>query len=606
MALHASSLHLSYLKEAYGIKYSEAFYCYPRRFNLNLKNEITARLAAQHVDLEFEIIAWLTFQEIPSLNHQPCLYNVSLCANFLCTTFQFNNINPMNEYTVDEVYEKALVLITQLLPIESFRARPKTPAVRRYACNLDLPTIAGKSSNSKLDIEQLKLDLINRNNARQSLVSSKCYHRLNSFEVTKENLVEANTDEQVNLEKKLEKILYEKKAECILCFDSLFDLNDCTILNSCANVICNQCMRDYVHSSLLNMLHTAGRMQCPGCEQEMELALMINYACNGQLMDTFTRLIVERITFVLNDYKWCPEPSCGKIMQIDLHSNPYGTVSCSCGFKMCLKCNNPPHFPAKCSQIANYYTKLKANDDYNVVEEEPIYHSMGRRCPNCKTFMEKNGGCNHMYCSFCKKYFCWGCGAKYETHKNGACQNFNKNTSVVLTFKKERKTKSKATGKSDVKYESAVKHRQKQTTKEKAIMQKKANRFFNSIKLSTLSIEMDDERKKFYSETELAVHENKLKAEKKNEIKRFLEQLVLFLNEMHFVCEHAFILLKDASLEKDKRVLISNTVKNMEVVICLIEESMEHGKGLVVVDTLRTLYTRGLNCIKKLRNYQME
>jgi hypothetical protein len=31
----------------------------------------------------------------------------------------------------------------------------------------------------------------------------------------------------------------------------------------------------------------------------------------------------------------------------------------------------------------------------------------GRRCPNCFLVIEKDGGCNSMYCEGCKKYFDW-------------------------------------------------------------------------------------------------------------------------------------------------------------------------------------------------------
>ncbi|KRX05550.1 Pectin lyase fold/virulence factor [Pseudocohnilembus persalinus] len=35
-----------------------------------------------------------------------------------------------------------------------------------------------------------------------------------------------------------------------------------------------------------------------------------------------------------------------------------------------------------------------------------------QKCPNCKSFIQKNGGCNNMHCSQCKKNFCWQCGQK--------------------------------------------------------------------------------------------------------------------------------------------------------------------------------------------------
>eukprot|EP01102_Stenamoeba_stenopodia_P010301 TRINITY_DN3090_c0_g1_i1.p1 TRINITY_DN3090_c0_g1~~TRINITY_DN3090_c0_g1_i1.p1 ORF type:complete len:367 (-),score=45.86 TRINITY_DN3090_c0_g1_i1:97-1197(-) len=44
-----------------------------------------------------------------------------------------------------------------------------------------------------------------------------------------------------------------------------------------------------------------------------------------------------------------------------------------------------------------------------------------KRCPNCKTFIEKSGGCHHMTCSTCQRSFCWDCGKITGTGHKPLC-----------------------------------------------------------------------------------------------------------------------------------------------------------------------------------------
>lgn len=41
-----------------------------------------------------------------------------------------------------------------------------------------------------------------------------------------------------------------------------------------------------------------------------------------------------------------------------------------------------------------------------------------RRCPGCRTLIEKNGGCQHMTCRSCKHEFWWCCGRAYSKGKH--------------------------------------------------------------------------------------------------------------------------------------------------------------------------------------------
>lgn len=48
--------------------------------------------------------------------------------------------------------------------------------------------------------------------------------------------------------------------------------------------------------------------------------------------------------------------------------------------------------------------------------------SYTKDCPKCQSPIEKNGGCNHMWCKQCRHEFCWVCLGKKKTENN---QNHN-------------------------------------------------------------------------------------------------------------------------------------------------------------------------------------
>lgn len=70
--------------------------------------------------------------------------------------------------------------------------------------------------------------------------------------------------------------------------------------------------------------------------------------------------------------------------------------------------------------------KVYMQDKYTDTEACLKMNSLGnKRCPKCKTWIEKNGGCNHMTCKKCGYDFYWCCGQEYgkgKRHSESVCQ----------------------------------------------------------------------------------------------------------------------------------------------------------------------------------------
>uniref|UniRef100_A0A183ERS7 RBR-type E3 ubiquitin transferase n=1 Tax=Gongylonema pulchrum TaxID=637853 RepID=A0A183ERS7_9BILA len=78
-----------------------------------------------------------------------------------------------------------------------------------------------------------------------------------------------------------------------------------------------------------------------------------------------------------------------------------------CGRVQCTRCGKEEHGRISCEE----YAVLAGNADESVRKWMREDKRFRRICPNrnCKTVIEKLGGCNHVQCMQCKVHFCWEC-----------------------------------------------------------------------------------------------------------------------------------------------------------------------------------------------------
>ncbi|KAF2770643.1 hypothetical protein EJ03DRAFT_381883 [Teratosphaeria nubilosa] len=84
-----------------------------------------------------------------------------------------------------------------------------------------------------------------------------------------------------------------------------------------------------------------------------------------------------------------------------------------CGARACVPCDRPYHEGETCAQIKERFREQNENE---IKASEETIAKNCRKCPNekCGKNIEKNGGCDQMYCTQCKTSFCWLCGALYS------------------------------------------------------------------------------------------------------------------------------------------------------------------------------------------------
>ena len=72
-----------------------------------------------------------------------------------------------------------------------------------------------------------------------------------------------------------------------------------------------------------------------------------------------------------------------------------------CKKRYCFKCQREPHGSLSCKQF-----------DDNLFEEYKRKYT--KPCANCRAPIEKDGGCNKVHCTACKKFMCWICGGGFN------------------------------------------------------------------------------------------------------------------------------------------------------------------------------------------------
>ncbi|KAF2119869.1 hypothetical protein BDV96DRAFT_628485 [Lophiotrema nucula] len=156
----------------------------------------------------------------------------------------------------------------------------------------------------------------------------------------------------------------------------------------------------------------------PECYARWDLTFIMKYFPLDKL-ETYNEGMMK---VWLDDAKTmkCVKEGCDGMGLVDPFAAGYPQVSCpSCRTRMCVSCNIPWHAGITCADYAARHVHQKMSDP----EKETLkimQEKDGKRCPNCFIVIEKDGGCDSMYCFGCKTYFNWAMAASAVPGKGQA------------------------------------------------------------------------------------------------------------------------------------------------------------------------------------------
>ena len=182
-------------------------------------------------------------------------------------------------------------------------------------------------------------------------------------------------------------------TSCMICYEE----KPLSNITSCNHYFCYTCIKSYLEikiseSEVLNVT-------CPQCRYEIPEEKIKEYV-SLELYSKYLKFIairrLERDVMV----KWCPKPDCGGYDRA--HSSNYNLTCNICAYRYCYVCSRLWH-KGKC--------KLRNDlgfDLWTLTNNVKV-------CPNCKNYVQKNGGCLHMSCPRCLHHWCWICGGDFSS-----------------------------------------------------------------------------------------------------------------------------------------------------------------------------------------------
>mmetsp|Transcript_12344 Transcript_12344/g.13658 ORF Transcript_12344/g.13658 Transcript_12344/m.13658 type:complete len:491 (+) Transcript_12344:30-1502(+) len=215
---------------------------------------------------------------------------------------------------------------------------------------------------------------------------------------------EDEEEQEPIIRKKKRKKKLPETIECPICIDDV-KMEDAYMFD-CGHSYCRECLDMYVKEKINQ--NDVLDLCCPHPECDSEIPH--NHLKELVDTETFDRYDELALKAALNrdpNCRWCP--SCGDAI---IGDPQYRRLRCySCSHEFCFECNEDFHV-GTCED----FQKWKVEN--GLVDEKYVEWAdeNTRKCPKCKSRIQKNSGCNHMTCGNCNYQFCWLCGRKYTSN----------------------------------------------------------------------------------------------------------------------------------------------------------------------------------------------
>ncbi|KAK7466166.1 hypothetical protein VKT23_004889 [Stygiomarasmius scandens] len=187
--------------------------------------------------------------------------------------------------------------------------------------------------------------------------------------------------------------------------ESICPICTCEVSNpfqlGCGHEYCTNCLRHFFTTDVQRF-----PLVCPGddgkCMQPIAIPMLQKFLTHSQFHALLEQAFASDVEKNPQMYKYCKTPDCQQIYPC---SSSMQSLRCpSCLATVCTKCHEEGHEGLSCEERKKYTDPAEQER----LTDQWAKEAGAKRCPQCKVWIQKSEGCNHMACK-CGAHICWVC-----------------------------------------------------------------------------------------------------------------------------------------------------------------------------------------------------